>query len=70
MAYPSINRDKANAFLATYVGAVGARVGEALLAVGALIWLLTFKKNKTCIIFLLLHKCKKLSDVPLYILDI
>jgi len=51
MAYPSINRDKANAFLATYVGAVGARVGEALLAVGALIWLLTFKKKIKHVLF-------------------
>lgn len=51
MAHPSINRDKANALLATYVGAVGARVGETLLAVGALIWLLTFKKNKRVLIF-------------------
>lgn len=55
MAYPSINRDKANALLATYVGAVGARVGEAFLAVGALIWLFTLKKifkNKNKLIFL------------------
>lgn len=67
MAYPSINRDKANAFLATYVGAVRARVGEALLAVGALIWLLTLKKNQNMSYFLLLHKYK---NVPLHILDI
>lgn len=40
-AHPAVDGDQSDALLAAYVGAVGAGVGEALLAVGALIGFFT-----------------------------
>lgn len=47
IAYTPIDGNKANTFLAAYVGTVRPRVRESLLTVGALIWLLTCKLTQS-----------------------
>lgn len=47
VTYSSVDRDQTDALLAADVGAVGAGVGEALLAVGTLIWFLPCKRETT-----------------------